>query len=158
MKKAVFAGTFDPLTLGHESVIEKSARLFDELTVAICINPEKHTLFSVDARLDMLRAVCKKYKNVKVVYHEGMLVDLMKSLGAIYNVRGVRNLTDYEYENRMHEFNQKSYSEIVTLYIPCNEKYKIVSSTKVRELIKDKNLLKDYLSKEVIEVIEKTSN
>jgi len=78
MKKAVFAGTFDPVTLGHEAVIEKASNLFDEVIVAVCINAEKTAKFSLDIRLEMLNATCKKYKNVKVMYHSGMLVDFMK--------------------------------------------------------------------------------
>ncbi len=157
MRKAVFAGTFDPVTLGHESVIEKSSKLFDEVTVAICINAEKVTKFPLDIRLEMLNAVCKKYKNVKVVYHDGMLVDYMKENGIVYTVRGVRNGADYEYEHKMHDFNFSLYPEIVTLYIPCNNDLKVVSSTAVRKALDNKEELKGLLSKEVIEIIEKNN-
>ncbi len=158
MKTAIFAGTFDPVTLGHESVIEKSAKLFDEVLVAICINPQKQTLFSVEDRLKMLNCVCNKYQNVKITYHEGLLVDLMKSNKIIYNVRGVRNTTDYEYENSMHEYNSKLYPDMVTLYIPCCKKYKDVSSTAVRNIIEGKENLSGYLSKEVENIIKKLDN
>lgn len=154
MKKAVFAGTFDPITKGHEAVIEKASKLFDELTVAICVNPDKKALFSVETRLNMLNSVCKKYKNVKVTYHQGWLVDLMKNLGAIYNVRGVRNTTDYEYENYMHNYNEKAYPEIVTIYLPCSESLKDVSSTKVKQDIASGIYNQDYLSSDVIEIIK----
>lgn len=157
MRKAVFAGTFDPVTLGHESVIEKSSKLFDEVIVAICVNAEKITKFNIDLRLEMLNAVCKKYKNVRVVYHSGMLVDFMKKNGIIYTVRGVRNLTDYEYENKMNDYNLSLYPEIVTLYIPCNDQLKEVSSTAVRDLINSGKNLESLLSKEVIEIIEKNN-
>ena len=155
MKNAVFAGTFDPVTKGHESVIEKASKLFDTLTVAVCINPDKKTLFTVDTRLEMLKSVCAKYKNVVVTYHEGWLVDLMKSVGAIYNVRGVRNATDYEYENGMHYYNEKMYPEIVTLYIPCSEELKEVSSTAVKKDIASGRYNGEYLSKSVIDIIKK---
>ena len=78
MKKAVFAGTFDPVTSGHEEIIKKSAVLFDELIVALCVNVTKRAMFSVEKRLEFLKDVCQKYNNVTVVYHEGLLVDLMK--------------------------------------------------------------------------------
>lgn len=155
MKNAVFAGTFDPVTKGHESVIEKASKLFDTLTVAVCINPDKKTLFTVDTRLEMLKSVCAKYKNVVVTYHEGWLVDLMRSVGAIYNVRGVRNATDYEYENGMHYYNEKMYPEIVTLYIPCSEELKEVSSTAVKKDIASGRYNGEYLSKSVIDIIKK---
>lgn len=155
MKRAVFAGTFDPVTKGHESVIKKASSLFDELTVAICINPDKKTLFSVETRLEMLKSVCSKYQNVNVCYHEGLLVDLMKKIGATYNVRGVRNATDYEYENGMHYYNEKLYKDIVTLYIPCSKELKEVSSTAVKKDIDSGNFDEKHLSSSVIEIIKK---
>ena len=155
MKKAVFAGTFDPLTLGHEEIIRKASALFDELTVAICVNPEKTALFSLEKRLEMLNSVCKRYANVKVTYHEGMLVDLMKSIGAIYNVRGLRNSVDFEYEELMHHYNEALYPEMEAIYIPCSASYASVSSTAVKEAIKNGEKVENLLSSEVIEIIEK---
>ena len=155
MKNAVFAGTFDPVTKVHEAVIEKASKLFDNLTVAICINPDKKTLFTLETRLEMLNSVCKKYKNVKVCYHEGWLVDLMKSVGATYNVRGVRNATDYEYENGMHYYNEELYPEIVTLYIPCSKDLKEVSSTAVKREIESGSFDQSHLSKSVADIIKK---
>ena len=156
MRVGVFAGTFDPVTKGHEKVIEKTVNLFDKLIVAICVNKEKHTLFSVEKRLEMLKAVTKKYKNVEVCYHEGMLVDLMKTHNAIYYVRGVRNDTDYKYENYMHSVNSSLYSKIITLFIPCEEDLANVSSTMVRNVLKNNGDLTNLLSNEVIEIIKKS--
>lgn len=154
MKKAVFAGTFDPVTKGHEAVIKKAVELFDFLTVAICINPNKKALFSVEKRLKMLNAVLSNYKNVEVVFHEGMLVDLMKEKGAIYNVRGVRNTTDYEYENTMHDYNETLYPQIVTVYLPCSKDLKEVSSSLVK-LDAEKGIYSSKtLSQKVIDIIK----
>ena len=94
MKKCVFAGTFDPVTKGHDDIIAKCSKLFDEVVVALCINVKKSAMFSVEKRIEMLEAVVKKYKNVKVVYHDGLLVDLMKKENAVYYVRGLRNGRD----------------------------------------------------------------
>lgn len=157
MKKAVFAGTFDPVTKGHEAVIKKAVELFDFLTVAICINPNKKALFSVEKRLEMLNAVLSGYNNVEVVFHDGMLVDLMKEKGAIYNVRGVRNTTDYEYENNMHEYNENLYPDIVTIYLPCSKELKQVSSSAVKKDVERGLFSEEFLSKEVIEIIKKDS-
>ena len=156
MKKCVFAGTFDPLTLGHEKVIEKASQLFDKVVVALCINAEKKATFSVEERLEMLNSVCKNYNNVEVLYHSGMLVDLMKEKGIIYTVRGVRNATDYEYEHKMHEFNRSLYPEIVTIYLPCEAELKDVSSTAVKKDLKSAVESGKMLSTQVIEVIKKS--
>lgn len=155
MKKAVFAGTFDPVTKGHENVIKKASELFDYVTVAICINPDKKAFYTVEERLLMLKTVCSKYQNVEVVYHQGMLVDLMKEKEIKYNVRGVRNATDYEYENGMHYYNEKLYPEIVTIYLPCSERLKNVSSTTARKEIVENKDYTDMLSNEVIGIIKK---
>ena len=155
MKKCVFAGTFDPVTKGHEKVIEKASALFDGVVVALCINVEKKATFTVSERLEMLNAVCKKYKNVEVTYHEGMLVDLMKEKGIIYTVRGVRNATDYEYENIMHKNNSSHYPQIVTLYIPCSDELKDVSSTAVKKDLNHALTTGDMLSKEVVDIIKR---
>lgn len=136
MKKCVFAGTFDPVTKGHEEIIAKCSSLFDEVIVAICVNVNKTTMFSVEKRLDFLRATCAKYPNVKVLFHEGLLVDLLKAEGAIYNVRGLRNGRDYEYENEMNFVNSELMPEIVTIYIPCSDPNVQISSSVVRELLK----------------------
>ena len=154
MKKAVFAGTFDPITKGHEKVIEKASKLFDEVIVAVCVNPKKSTVFSKEIRLEMIKLVVSKYKNVKAVIHDGLVVDLMKNEGAIYYVRGVRNNTDYLYENEMYFLNKQLYPELVTMYFPCEEELTTISSTKVREAIKNGEDLQNYLSSEVINVIK----
>lgn len=155
MNKAVFAGTFDPITIGHEKVIETASKMFDILYVSLGVNPEKHPIFSTEIRLEMMKKVCEKYKNVEVIYHEGMLVDLMKEKGIIYTVRGVRNDSDYAYENEMHFVNKSLYPNIVTLFIPCDKDLALVSSTAVRNAVKNGEDLSKYLSKEVIEIIRK---
>ena len=93
-------------------------------------------MFSVEKRLDFLRATCAKYPNVKVLFHEGLLVNLLKAEGAIYNVRGLRNGRDYEYENEMNFVNSELMPEIVTIYIPCSDPNVQISSSVVRELLK----------------------
>ena len=155
MKKAVFAGTFDPVTIGHEKVIEKASKLFDKLYVSVGVNPEKTPIFSKELRLEMLEKVCKKYNNVEVLFHEGMLVDLMKEKDILYTVRGVRNNTDYTYENQMHFVNKELYPEIVTLFIPCDKELVEISSSIVRNAVKNGEDLTKFLSSEVIEIINK---
>lgn len=158
MKKAVFAGTFDPLTLGHEKIIEKCSKLFDSVVVALCVNASKTVHFSVETRLEIIKTACKKYNNVEVVYHEGYLVDLMKERGITYTVRGVRNDSDYAYEVNMHNVNKGLYSKVETIFIPCDNDLVSVSSTAVRNAIENGEDLTKYLSSEVIEVLNKTKS
>jgi pantetheine-phosphate adenylyltransferase len=155
MKIAVFAGTFDPITSGHEEIIKKSAEMFDFLIVALCVNVTKRAMFSIEKRMQFLNAVCQKYTNVKVVYHDGLLVDLMKNEGAIYNVRGLRNGKDYDYENEMNFINSDLMPEIVTVYLPCSAKNVSVSSTAVRELLSFNKKVDKYLPKEILDLIQK---
>ena len=132
--KCVFAGTFDPVTIGHENVIKKAAELFDEVVVAVCVNRAKKTAFTLETRIKALEAVCSAYKNVKVTHYEGFLVDFMRENGIKYNLRGVRSALDYEYETAMHEVNTALYPDMVTLYLPCETPLKHISSSLVREL------------------------
>lgn len=155
MKIALFAGTFDPITKGHEYVIERATKTFDKLVVAVCVNSQKHATFSVEDRLEMITLVTKKYSNVEVLYHEGLLVDLMKQKNITYNVRGIRNNVDREYENMMQQVNYNLYNNIVTIFFPCPSEYSEISSTNARNNILDKKTLEKYLSSEVIEFIEK---
>ena len=155
MRKCVFAGTFDPVTSGHEEIIKKSSSMFDEVIVALCVNVTKKAMFSVEKRIAFLQTVCQKYNNVKVVYHDGLLVDLMKKEGAIYNVRGLRNGKDYDYENEMNFINADLMPEIITVYLPCSAKNVSVSSTAVRELLSFGKSVEKYLPKELVGRLEK---
>lgn len=155
MKKCVFAGTFDPVTKGHDDIIAKCSRLFDEVVVALCINVKKSAMFSVEKRLEMLEAVVKKYKNVKVVYHDGLLVDLMKKENAVYYVRGLRNGRDYEYENDINFVNASLMPELVTIYIPASVKSVQVSSTAVRELLGFNRDVKDFVPEEILPILKR---
>ena len=154
MRKAVFAGTFDPITAGHEEVIKKSAQLFDEVIVALCVNVTKKAMFSIEDRMKFLNAVCEKYPNVQVVYHDGLLVDLMKQQNAIYNVRGLRNGKDYDYENEMNYINADLMPELVTVYLPCSVKNISISSTAVRELLSFNKAVDKYLPKEILKLLK----
>ena len=154
MKKCLFAGTFDPITVGHATVIKNLTELFDEVYVAILFNSAKKAEFSLNTRLSCVKEACKGYKNVKVLYHEGFLVDLLKKEGIKYNVRGIRNLTDYEYETEMHEVNYSLYPEIKTVFMPCAPEHKIVSSTLVRELARCKKDFSPYVPEGVYEILK----
>ncbi len=154
MKKCVFAGTFDPVTKGHEEIIKKCSDLFDEVVVGILVNVKKTARFTVAERLAMLEAGTAKYGNVKVVYHDGLLVDLMKKENAVYYVRGLRNGRDYDYENDINFVNADLMPELVTVYVPASVKSIQVSSTAVRELLAFNRDVSAYVPEEIIDLLK----
>ena len=155
MKRCVFAGTFDPMTKGHEEILKKACAMFDEVLVALCVNPEKKAMFSVGRRLEFLNAVAGKYPNAKVVYHEGPLVDLMKKEGIKYTVRGVRDAADYEYEKKMDFFNAELMDDIVSVFLPCPVSLSVVSSSAVRELLAIGKSAEKFVPEEVADLLKK---
>ena len=133
--KCVFAGSFDPVTNGHMDVIGKCAMMFESVVVALAVNAEKNYTFKKDVRLAMLEAACKKYSSVKVVAHDGLIVDLLRAENAVYYVRGVRNEKDEEYEKLAFDFNSKLYPEIQTIFLSPSKDNQKTSSTLVKELL-----------------------
>ena len=155
MKKCVFAGSFDPFTKGHEEILKRACGIFDEVVLALCVNPEKKTMFTAEKRMEFLNAVAAKYQGVRTVYHEGMLVDLLKKEDTVYTVRGIRNARDYEYESEMDFFNVELKSDAVSVFIPCPVALSRVSSSAVRELLKFKMPVDEYVPEEIAALIKK---
>ena len=132
----VYAGSFDPLTIGHLWMIEEGGRLFDQLIVAVGVNPEKKQAFSVGDRLDMLRASCRKYRNVKVTAFTNLyLIDYAKAVGATHILRGIRSPTDYEFERNMRNINGDLDPKICTVFLMPPRDIAEVSSSMVKGLI-----------------------
>jgi len=136
MKKtiAVYAGTFDPLTFGHLDIIERSRLIFDEVVVALLRNPDKDPLFSVEERCAMIARSCSEMENVRVEAFDGLLVDFAKTVGAGVIVRGIRAVSDYEYELQMALMNRKLDESIETIFMLPGEMYNFVSSRLVKEV------------------------
>jgi pantetheine-phosphate adenylyltransferase len=133
-KIAVFPGMFDPLTLGHIDVIDRGRKLFDQLIVAIGVNPGKDQLFSVEERLEMTRALTKKYRNVRVEAYEGLTVQLVKKRHASAILRGLRNLTDLDYEFRIALTNRKV-AGVETVFIMTREEFGFTSSSLIKQIV-----------------------
>jgi pantetheine-phosphate adenylyltransferase len=132
--RAVYPGTFDPVTNGHLDIIQRSAALFDEVVVAILGNAEKQPLSSVDERVEMLRAVCEAVPNASVTTFGGLLVDFVERQGASVIVRGIRAVSDYEYELQMAMMNRRLSSRIETVFLMPAETYSYLSSRLVKEI------------------------
>ncbi len=155
MKTCVFAGTFDPITKGHEYVINKCLEMFDEIIVAVGVNVDKKPVFTVEQRVEMITLAFKGNERVKVKTFSGMLVDFMKENGVKINVRGIRDVDDYKYETTMSRYNQDGYSDIITVYLPTPTSLEYVSSSGVRNLLSLNADYSAYVSKAVKEYADK---
>ena len=131
---AVYVGSFDPLTLGHEDIIRRGSRIFPRLTVGIGVNPDKPSLFDPDERLQLLRTVVKPLPNVEVRCFEGLAVSFVRSCGAAVMLRGVRTLTDIESEFTMSLANRTLAPDIDTVFLMSGEKYTHISSTLIKQI------------------------
>ena len=133
---ALYPGSFDPITNGHLDLIARGSRFFDKLIVAILRNEEKRALFSVDERIEMLREVVKGFPNVKVASFNGLLVDYAAQAGANVILRGIRAVSDYEYELQMALMNRRLRPEIETVFLMAGEAHSFISSRLVKEVIR----------------------
>jgi pantetheine-phosphate adenylyltransferase len=135
-RKAVYAGTFDPPTCGHQWMIEQAARMFDTLVVAIGVNPDKRTMFSLDQRLEMLRSIAEPLPNVRVAsFVNQYLIDYAVSVGAGFIVRGIRNAGDFEYERAMRNINGDISRDVATVFLMPPREIAEVSSSVVKGLV-----------------------
>ena len=134
MLRAIYPGSFDPVTLGHLDIIRRSASIADELIVGILNNKAKTPLFSVGERVKMLEEVTKDFPNVKIIPFEGLLVEFAKQMDAKVIVRGLRAITDFEYELQMSQTNHKIEPEIETLFLTTSLEFSFLSSTTVKEV------------------------
>jgi len=133
---AIYPGSFDPITNGHLDLIERASALFDKLIVAILRNDEKQALFSVEERTDMLTEVIRRFPNVEVASFDGLLVDYAAQCGASVILRGIRAVSDYEYELQMALMNRRLRPEIETVFLMAGEAHSFVSSRLVKEVIR----------------------
>jgi pantetheine-phosphate adenylyltransferase len=131
---ALYPGTFDPPTSGHVDLVQRGAKLFDHLTVAILVNPVKNPLFTVDERVEMLKEATAGIGNVSVATFDGMMVDFARQQGASAVLRGIRAISDYEHEFQMALMNRRLAPEIETVFLQPAGRYSFVSSRMVKEV------------------------
>lgn len=155
-KKCVFAGTFDPPTLGHKATIEDALELFDEVVVAIMINPVKTPCFSLEQRKEMLALDIGDEPRVRVIEFEGTVAELLKQEDTKIYLRGIRNGVDLDFENANFYASKKLDPELITVYLPCRQELLHVSSSMVRNSLKFATPIDEYVTKEVKEYIQKT--
>lgn len=155
MKKCVFAGTFDPFTVGHEDTVQKCLALFDEVVVAVAENKQKQCMFSAAARAEMIRAVFAGEPRVRVLCWEGVIADLLQRENTPFYVRGVRNAVDFAYETDDFYASRDLDAALITLYIPAERQHMHVSSTLVKNCIAFGKPYQSYVPQAVYAYIRK---
>ena len=135
MRRAIYPGTFDPVTMGHLDIIERSAKLFDEVVVALLLNMEKQPMFTTEERVEMIREILPA-GNVRVDTFEGLLVHYAVAQHAQFVVRGIRAISDYEYELQMALMNRRLEPSVETVFLMAGEEYSYISSRLIKEVFK----------------------
>lgn len=153
MRKAIYPGSFDPVTYGHLDMIVRSAKIVDELIVAVLINSAKNPLFSIEERVSMLEEMTKDIPNVKIKSFEGLLIDYAKSEGANLIIRGLRAVTDFEYELQIAQTNRIVNPDIDTVFLTTSLEYAYLSSTIVKEVASYGGDISHFVPEELIERI-----
>ena len=153
MKRAIYPGSFDPVTFGHLDMIERAAKMVDELIVAVLINKAKNPLFSIEERVTMLEEITKDIPNVKVQSFDGLLIDYAKSQDANIIIRGLRAVTDFEYELQLAQTNRIVGPEVDTLFLATSLEYAYLSSTIVREMASYGGDISRFVPKQLMERI-----
>ena len=133
MKRAIYPGSFDPVTFGHLDIIERSSKIVDELVIGVLNNSAKNSLFSLEERVSMIKEMTSSIPNVKVASFDGLLVDYMREIDAAIIVRGLRAVTDFEYELQIAQSNHVQNPDVETIFLTTNLKYSYLSSTIVKE-------------------------
>jgi pantetheine-phosphate adenylyltransferase len=132
--KAIYPGSFDPVTVGHRDIIQRAEKLVDHLVVGVLKNPEKQAVFSLEERVEFLKELVASYPNVEVVPFHGLLVDFARQQGAHSIIRGVRAFSDFEYEFQMALMNRKLFPELETIFLMPKEEFSAISSRMVRQV------------------------
>ena len=154
MKIAVVPGSFDPMTVGHVNIIERAALLFDKVYVAVMINDAKNYMFTPEQRTEIARLSLEHIPNVEVIFDSGMLASLAERLGACAIVKGIRDDKDYHYEFEMAQYNRQMNPKAQTVFLPCDEGAREISSTVVRARLVAGDDISDIVARGVMEYLK----
>ena len=155
MRKVLYPGSFDPVTFGHIDIIERARDLFDSVVVTVAVNPTKTPLFTVEERVYFIKESVKEFKNIYVDSFDGLVVDHAKSVGASGIIRGLRAISDFEFEFQMALMNRKLAKDIATIFLMPHEKYTYLNSTIIRNLASLKGDISDFVPSVVQQALKK---
>lgn len=158
MKTAIYPGSFDPITKGHIDIINRSSKIFDKLIITISINPDKNAFFSVEEKLDMAKKSLSHLENVEVVSFDGLLIDYAMLRDVKVIIKGLRAVSDFEYEFQMALMNRVLNKKVETLFMMTRTEYSFLSSSLVKEIAKlggnIENFVTEYVNKKILEKLE----
>lgn len=158
IKKAIYPGTFDPLTNGHIDILERSARLFDHIVLAIAHSSEKKTLFSLDERVYLAKKATSFLPNVEVLSFDTLTVDFAKKQKISVLIRGIRTISDFEYEQKLAYVNRQLFSSLETIFLLPSENASFISSSLVKEMAKLGGDIKNFVSEPIYKALVKKLN
>jgi pantetheine-phosphate adenylyltransferase len=153
MKIALFPGSFDPITIAHVDILKRAVPLFDKIVVGIGLNSSKQSFLSAEKREEIVRTVFADTPGVEVQLYEGLTVDFCKKINANYMVRGIRSVADFEYERAIAQINQTMMPEMETIFILSKPEYSAISSTIVRDILRNNGDVSPFLPKEAIQYL-----
>ena len=151
---AVYPGTFDPITLGHVDIVSRASPLFDTVILAVAASTSKNTVFSIDERVELSRDVLRGISNVEVQKFDGLMVDFARKKKASVVLRGLRAVSDFEYEFQLAGMNRKLMPEVDTIFMPTSERYTYISSSLVREIAVYGGDVSDFVDPKVCEALK----
>ncbi|HEU4555017.1 MAG TPA: pantetheine-phosphate adenylyltransferase [Chitinophaga sp.] len=154
MRICVFPGTFDPITLGHKDVIDRALDLFDELIIAIGVNSSKVPMYELEQRLQWIKDIYKNEPKIKAASYKGLTVDFCKQVNARYILRGIRYVSDFEYEKAIADVNRAMDNRIETIFLTCTPEFTSIASTLVRDIIRNGGDASQFLPEAVLHTIK----
>lgn len=154
-RRAVYPGSFDPITLGHVDIIQRISKLYDEVIILVANSADKVSLFSIDERIQLIKKSLGSLKNIKIDSYNGLTVDYAKKVGAQVLVRGLRAVVDFEYELSMGNLNKKINPDIETVLVFASPEYDFISSRMVKDIVKNNGPVDSLVPKSVVEPLKK---
>ena len=155
MKVGVYPGSFDPVTLGHLDIIERGSKVVEKLVVGVLVNSQKQPMFTMEQRLELLKTACAHLPNVEIIPFTGLLVDFLKEQDATVVIRGLRAVTDFEYELQLAQANRALYPEMETIFLTTHVEYSYISSTVVKDVLKHGGSVEQFVPASCLDQIYK---